>query len=104
MGKKHVVSGISCGPRTTNGNRANGNQKTTGGRCLRPGPVGRNPYFNFLRDYRKENCGMSAVETVRRGAAAWNSLPEEKRVKYIVEVSIKLCCQIRNYVSIILYF
>ncbi|XP_073848115.1 uncharacterized protein [Musca autumnalis] len=56
-----------------------------GGRCLRPGPVGRNPYLNFLREFRKSNCGLSAVETIRKGAEEWRKLPPEQKLKYIAE-------------------
>lgn len=55
-------------------------------RCLLPGPMQRNPYLNFLREYRKKCCGLSAVETVRQGAKAWKELPKEERQRYIVEV------------------
>lgn len=58
----------------------------SGGRCLRPGPVGRNPYLNFLREFRKSNCGLSAVETIRKGAEEWRKLPPEQKLKYIAEV------------------
>lgn len=54
---------------------------------MKPGPVVRNPYLNFLRKFRKENCGLSPIETVRRGAQAWKNLSEEERLYYIKEVS-----------------
>ncbi|XP_023297758.2 protamine-like protein 99C [Lucilia cuprina] len=51
-------------------------------RCMRPGPVTNNGYLNFLRDYRKQCCGMSPRETIRRGAQQWLKLSEEEREKY----------------------
>ena len=61
--------------------------KSKGAKCHRPGPVGRNPYLNFLSEFRKKNCGLNAVETVKRGAAEWKCLPKEKKKQYIEAVS-----------------
>ncbi|KAM7355633.1 uncharacterized protein ACRADG_001635 [Cochliomyia hominivorax] len=54
-------------------------------RCQRPGPKQRNPYLNFLRDFRKRCCGLSPIETIRQGAKAWKSLSMEDRQRFIVE-------------------
>lgn len=54
-------------------------------KCHRPGPVMRNPYLNFLREFRKHNCGLTAVEIIKRGAQAWRAVPKEKRLRYIEE-------------------
>ncbi|XP_014093726.1 protamine-like protein 99C [Bactrocera oleae] len=51
-------------------------------RCMRPGPITSNGYLNFLREFRKKCCGMSAVETVRQGAKAWNRLSCKQKAKY----------------------
>lgn len=55
-------------------------------KCMSPGPVQRNPFLNFLREYRKNNCGLTAIETVRQGAIAWKTLSKEEKFRYIVEV------------------
>uniref|UniRef100_A0A034WRG3 Uncharacterized protein n=1 Tax=Bactrocera dorsalis TaxID=27457 RepID=A0A034WRG3_BACDO len=55
------------------------------GKCHRPGPLMRNPYLNFLREFRKQNCGLTAVEIIKRGAQAWRAVPKEKRLRYIEE-------------------
>ncbi|TMW43007.1 hypothetical protein DOY81_011913, partial [Sarcophaga bullata] len=54
-------------------------------RCMKPGPIVRNPYLNFLRKFRKENCGLTPVETIRRGARAWKSLTVSEKLSYIKE-------------------
>ncbi|XP_065362518.1 protamine-like [Calliphora vicina] len=54
-------------------------------RCMRPGPVQRNPFLNFLREYRKTCCGLTAIETVRQGAKAWKALSKEEKQRFIVE-------------------
>ncbi|XP_065361672.1 protamine-like [Calliphora vicina] len=59
--------------------------RRSGGRCLKPGPVGRNPYLNFLRQFRKQNCGLSPVETIRAGAKEWKRLNKEERLRFIKE-------------------
>ncbi|XP_065366190.1 protamine-like [Calliphora vicina] len=51
-------------------------------RCMRPGPITNNGYLNFLRDYRKQCCGMSPTETIRRGALRWMKLSEKEKEKY----------------------
>lgn len=58
------------------------------GKCMRPGPVTNNGYLNFLREYRRKHCGLTAVQTVRQGAKAWNSLSEQEKNKYTAIVSI----------------
>lgn len=55
---------------------------TSGGKCMRPGPMTRNGYLNFLREYRQKHCGLTAVETVRQGAFAWNKLSQEEKNRY----------------------
>ena len=71
--------------------RAGGTRRRHGGgcsgRCMHPGPIVRNPYLNFLRKFRRENCGLTPVETIRRGAKAWKSLSIKERLDYIKEVS-----------------
>ncbi|XP_055845060.1 protamine-like [Episyrphus balteatus] len=52
-------------------------------KCMRPGKVTRNGYFNFLREFRKTNCGLSAVETVRQGAKKWRSMSQKDKSKFI---------------------
>ncbi|XP_067636598.1 protamine-like protein 99C [Eurosta solidaginis] len=51
-------------------------------RCMRPGPITSNGYLNFLREFRKKCCGMTAVETVRQGAKQWNRLSCGQKAKY----------------------
>ncbi|XP_073845283.1 uncharacterized protein [Musca autumnalis] len=54
----------------------------SGGKCMRPGPLTRNGYLNYLREYRQRHCGLTAVETVRQGAMAWNKLSQEEKNRY----------------------
>lgn len=78
-------------PRAAGRKRAGGTKRQRGrgcrGRCMKPGPIVRNPYLNFLRKFRKENCGLTPVETIRRGAKAWKSLTISQKLGYIKEVS-----------------
>ncbi|XP_036336974.1 uncharacterized protein LOC118747091 [Rhagoletis pomonella] len=60
--------------------------QTKAGKCQRPsGPLHRNPYLNFLREFRQRNCGLSAVEIIRRGAKEWNNMAKESKLRYIEE-------------------
>uniref|UniRef100_W8C5A7 Protamine n=1 Tax=Ceratitis capitata TaxID=7213 RepID=W8C5A7_CERCA len=52
------------------------------GHCMRGGPITSNGYLNFLREFRKKCCGLSAVETVRQGAKLWNRLSCKQKDKY----------------------
>ncbi|XP_011181364.1 protamine-like protein 99C isoform X1 [Zeugodacus cucurbitae] len=73
---------------TTKGNGASKTAfyKTRTGKCQRPsGTLHRNPYLNFLREFRLRNTGLSAVEIIRRGAREWKSMPKEEKLQYIEE-------------------
>ncbi|XP_050084705.1 uncharacterized protein LOC126570765 [Anopheles aquasalis] len=43
----------------------------------------RNPYLNFLSEFRSKNLNLSAVEVIRRGAAYWRQLTEEQKLPYV---------------------
>lgn len=49
------------------------------------GKVTRNPFLNFLRDFRKCSAGMSAKDIAVQGAEKWNAMEECDKVKYIVQ-------------------
>lgn len=67
-------------------------------KCMRPGPIGRNPYLNFLREFRKKCCGLTPTETIKQGARAWKKLPAAQKRLYIEKVSASLCYFKRNYI------
>ncbi|XP_017477757.1 PREDICTED: uncharacterized protein LOC108367613 [Rhagoletis zephyria] len=74
------TSKMNCVSKTTAFNQ------TKAGKCQRPsGPLHRNPYLNFLREFRQRNCGLSAVEIIRRGAKEWNNMAKESKLRYIEE-------------------
>nr|XP_014092192.1 protamine isoform X2 [Bactrocera oleae] len=73
---------------TTKGNGASKTAfyKTKTGKCQRPsGTLHRNPYLNFLREFRLRNTDLSAVEIICRGAREWKSMPKEEKLQYIEE-------------------
>lgn len=49
------------------------------------GQVTRNPFFNFLRVFRKCSAGMSGKEIAVKGAEKWNAMDEKDKTKYIVQ-------------------
>ncbi|XP_050078680.1 protamine-like [Anopheles maculipalpis] len=55
----------------------------TGKMMCRPGKQTRNPYLNFLRDYRRNNCHLSAVDVVRHGAEEWRRMTDEQKLPYV---------------------
>lgn len=50
-----------------------------------PDKITRNPFFNFLRDFRKCNQGLLAKEVAMQGADEWNSMEAESKSKYVVQ-------------------
>ncbi|KFB39787.1 hypothetical protein ZHAS_00007153 [Anopheles sinensis] len=48
-----------------------------------PGRKSRNPYINYLREFRRQNCHLSAVEVVRQGAERWRKMTDEQKLPYI---------------------
>uniref|UniRef100_A0A182K9F2 HMG box domain-containing protein n=1 Tax=Anopheles christyi TaxID=43041 RepID=A0A182K9F2_9DIPT len=53
------------------------------GAVCRPGKQTRNPYLNFLRDFRRKNCHLSVVEVVRQGAEQWRRMTDEQKLPYV---------------------
>ncbi|KAL1399785.1 hypothetical protein pipiens_007957 [Culex pipiens pipiens] len=45
----------------------------------------RNPYFNFLKDFRRENRDLNPNEVVRQGAEEWNQLSDAQRRPFVLE-------------------
>lgn len=54
-------------------------------KCYREGIHTRNPFFNFLRKYRKEHCGLSILEIAKQGAAEWRKMEDKAKWEFIVE-------------------
>jgi hypothetical protein len=51
-------------------------------RNCRPGIKTRNPFFNYCRHIRETNCGLSAVDVVKRAAQEWKSMSPEQKNEY----------------------
>ncbi|XP_017060576.1 protamine-like protein 99C [Drosophila ficusphila] len=51
-------------------------------KCSKPGPVTNNGYLNFLRSFRKKNCGLKPQEIFKAAAKAWCAMSEEKKDRY----------------------
>uniref|UniRef100_A0A182VV28 HMG box domain-containing protein n=1 Tax=Anopheles minimus TaxID=112268 RepID=A0A182VV28_9DIPT len=49
----------------------------------KPGKKTRNPYLNFLRDFRQQNCHLSVVEVVRQGAERWRQMSDDQKLPYV---------------------
>ncbi|KAF7285475.1 hypothetical protein GWI33_010573 [Rhynchophorus ferrugineus] len=47
-----------------------------------PGKITRNPFFNFLRDFRAANRGLSISEISQKGAEAWRNMKREDKIAY----------------------
>lgn len=49
------------------------------------GKMTRNPFFNFLRDFRKCHQNELATVVATRGAEKWNCMSDEEKSKYVVQ-------------------
>lgn len=49
------------------------------------GKVTRNPFFNFLRVFRRCNKNMSAKQLAIDGSRKWKTMNKEAKAKYIVQ-------------------
>lgn len=52
--------------------------------CFNPGEYTKNPFFNFLREYRKTHCGLTIVEQAVQAGAEWRCMTKEQKAKYFV--------------------
>lgn len=48
------------------------------------GDYTRNPFFNYLREYRRSHCGMTIIEQAVQAGAEWRSMGEKEKCKYVV--------------------
>lgn len=44
--------------------------------------ISRNPFFNFLSDFRKKNKGLSPQELVYRAGEAWRNMTEAEKAPF----------------------
>lgn len=51
-------------------------------RSARPGPVTRNAFLNFLRDFRGVTSKHSMPSVTRAGALKWRALSDSAKLKY----------------------
>lgn len=78
-----------CGKKGRRGKSRKGKGK--GRKCARPGPVVRNAFINFLRDFRKKRCGKSMTVISKEAAKVWKCMSICKRSKYIKEACNASC-------------
>ncbi|XP_037936088.1 histone-like protein 18C [Teleopsis dalmanni] len=51
-------------------------------KCTQPGPLTNNAYLNYLRYFRRNNCGLEPKEIIKKAAKCWCKLPPEKRLRF----------------------
>ncbi|XP_017784726.1 PREDICTED: protamine-like [Nicrophorus vespilloides] len=56
-------------------------------KCHRSGKVTRNPFLNFLRQFRRQHCGWSVVKIAVEGARVWCKMGKHEKEKYRREAS-----------------
>lgn len=57
--------------------------------CFEPGDYTRNPFFNFLREYRRTHCGMTIVEQAVNAGVEWRRMKKQEKCKYYVQTDGK---------------
>ncbi|CAH1376217.1 hypothetical protein MTP99_017586 [Tenebrio molitor] len=56
-----------------------------GRKSCRPGKVTRNPFFNYLRWFRKKHCGWNMIKVAVEGAKCWCKMSDQNRRKFYKE-------------------
>lgn len=51
-------------------------------KCYREGKISINPFLNFVRQHRKEHCGLSITEHTKRAAHDWKNMNEQEKCCY----------------------
>lgn len=64
------------------GKRRCGRSKRRKRSCCRPGKLTRNPFLNFLREFRKAHCDWCPTKIAVEGAKCWCRLTECQKQKY----------------------
>ncbi|XP_045476217.1 protamine-like [Harmonia axyridis] len=61
------------------------NQGESGPQKRRPsgGATTRNPYLNFMREFRLKNKNLNVVEQVVKGAEMWRKMSESQKAPYV---------------------
>lgn len=60
--------------------RSNSVKKCT--HTFKSGRITRNPFLNFLRDFRRSNGGLKLTELTRRGAEIWRKMNDRQKSPY----------------------
>lgn len=55
-------------------------------KCYREGRITRNPFFNFLRQFRKERCGLTILQIASQGAQQWRAMNICDKCLYVTQV------------------
>ncbi|XP_037936030.1 protamine-like [Teleopsis dalmanni] len=51
-------------------------------KCTNPGPITNNAYLNYIRTFRRKNCGLDPREIFKKAAKCWCKLTPEQRLRY----------------------
>lgn len=58
--------------------------------CIKAGEYTKNPFFNYLREFRKTHSGMTIVEQAIEAGAEWRCMTKDEKCKYVVHTDGKL--------------
>ena len=63
------------------------NPPKTDDRCCalvcNPGKMTKNPFLNFVREFRKERCGRRQADIIKEAAEHWNKLPKPVKAEWV---------------------
>lgn len=51
----------------------------------KPGRITRNPFLNFMRDFRRAHKGMKATDVVKHGAELWRKMSDRQKSPYCIQ-------------------
>lgn len=69
-------------PKRSATNSSTKNPTSKVGPSCNPGRRSRNPFFMFLRDFRRNNCQLTIIQIAQQGAVAWRALNCQEKLRY----------------------
>ncbi|CAH0564045.1 unnamed protein product [Brassicogethes aeneus] len=52
---------------------------------MKSGRITKNPYLNFMRDFRRNHGGMNIIDLTKQGAEMWRNMTEKQKAPYFAQ-------------------
>lgn len=74
-----------CGGKAQSPKRKSRHTKKSAVRKCRPGKITRNPFLNFLREFRAKHCDWGVIKVAIEGGKCWCKLNDHDRDRFYKE-------------------